>query len=68
MRKLSQQMMVAAAVVGSLGAAGPAGAQTGAKGGEWRTYGGDLGNTRYAPLDQINATNFNNLEVAWSAS
>jgi quinoprotein glucose dehydrogenase len=40
-------------------------AQTGAKGGEWTTYGGDLGNTRYAPLDQINKDNFNKLEVAW---
>jgi quinoprotein glucose dehydrogenase len=39
--------------------------QTGAPGGEWRTWGGDLGNTRYAPLDQINASNFNTLEVAW---
>src|SRR5579883_2757495 len=40
-------------------------AQTGAKNGEWRTYGGDLGNTHYSPLDQINAANFNMLEVAW---
>src|ERR1700675_3387660 len=40
-------------------------AQTGAKNGEWPTYGGDLGNTRYSQLDQINATNFNKLEVAW---
>src|SRR5216110_1291994 len=40
-------------------------AQTGAKNDEWRTYGGDLGNTRYAPLDQINAANFNKLEIAW---
>jgi quinoprotein glucose dehydrogenase len=40
-------------------------AQTGAAGGEWRTYGGDLGNTRYAPLDQINAANFGKLQVAW---
>ena len=40
-------------------------AQTGASGGEWHTYGGDLGNTRYAPLDQIDATNFSDLEVAW---
>jgi quinoprotein glucose dehydrogenase len=40
-------------------------AQTGAKNGEWRTYGGDLGNTHYSPLDQINALNFNKLEVAW---
>ena len=32
---------------------------------EWRTYGADLRSTRYAPLDQINADNFNKLEVAW---
>src|SRR5215468_6155991 len=40
-------------------------AQTGAKNGEWRTYGADLGNTHYSPLDQITAANFNKLEVAW---
>jgi quinoprotein glucose dehydrogenase len=40
-------------------------AQSGAKNGEWRSYGGDLGNTRYAPLEQINARNFDKLEVAW---
>jgi quinoprotein glucose dehydrogenase len=40
-------------------------AQSGAPAGEWRTWGGDLGNTRYAPLDQINVSNFNALEVAW---
>jgi quinoprotein glucose dehydrogenase len=39
--------------------------QSGAPGGEWRTYGGDLGHTRYAPLDQITAANFSGLEVAW---
>ena len=39
--------------------------QSGAVNGEWRTYGGDLGHTRYSPLDQINAANFNKLEVAW---
>ena len=33
--------------------------------GEWRSYGGDIGHTRYAPLDQINASNFNTLEIAW---
>ncbi|MGE3511761.1 MAG: PQQ-binding-like beta-propeller repeat protein, partial [Vicinamibacterales bacterium] len=32
---------------------------------DWPTYGADLANTRYAPLDQINASNFNKLEVAW---
>src|SRR2546429_1862073 len=39
--------------------------QSGAKNGEWRSYGADLGNTHYSPLDQINANNFNKLEVAW---
>jgi quinoprotein glucose dehydrogenase len=43
----------------------PIAGQSGAKGGEWRTYGGDVGNTRYAPLDQIDAANFGKLEVAW---
>ena len=43
----------------------PIAGQSGAKNGEWTTYGGDLGNTRYAPLDQINAGNFSKLEVAW---
>ena len=39
--------------------------QAGATNGEWRSYGGDLGHTRYAPLSQIDASNFNKLEVAW---
>jgi quinoprotein glucose dehydrogenase len=39
--------------------------QSGAKKGEWPTYGGDLGHTRYAPLDQITAANFGSLEVKW---
>jgi quinoprotein glucose dehydrogenase len=32
---------------------------------DWPTYGGDLANTRYRKFDQINAGNFNKLEVAW---
>jgi quinoprotein glucose dehydrogenase len=32
---------------------------------EWRTYGADLASTRYSSLDQINAANFNTLQVAW---
>src|SRR5712692_921077 len=43
----------------------PVKGQLGAKNGEWRTYGGDLGSTRYSPLDQINAANFSKLQVAW---
>jgi quinoprotein glucose dehydrogenase len=33
--------------------------------GEWPHYNADLHGTRYSPLDQINGTNFNKLEVAW---
>ncbi|HUI82039.1 MAG TPA: PQQ-binding-like beta-propeller repeat protein [Bryobacteraceae bacterium] len=32
---------------------------------EWRAYAGDLRNFRYSPLDQINASNFSKLEIAW---
>src|SRR3984885_8425845 len=35
------------------------------KSGEWPTYAADLAGSRYRPLDQINASNFNKLEVAW---
>ncbi len=51
--------------VGVILTAWSAAAQTGAADGEWRTYGGDLGSTRYAPLDQINADTFNELEMIW---
>jgi quinoprotein glucose dehydrogenase len=34
----------------------------------WPSYGGDLGHTRYAPLAQVDATNFGSLEVAWRFS
>jgi len=33
--------------------------------GEWRYWGADAWSTRYSPLDQINAANFNSLQVAW---
>src|SRR3954452_25039361 len=33
--------------------------------GEWPTNGGDVRFTRYSPLDQINAQNFDKLAVAW---
>ena len=35
------------------------------KNGEWPHYTADIKGTRYSPLDQINASNFNKLEVAW---
>ena len=35
------------------------------KNGEWQSYTGDTRGSRYSPLDQINAQNFSDLEVAW---
>ncbi len=32
---------------------------------DWRVAGGDPGNTRFSPLDQINTTNVAQLRVAW---
>ena len=46
-------------------AASPAWAQYGATNGEWRSVGGDIGGTKYSPLDQITAENFGDLEPAW---
>jgi quinoprotein glucose dehydrogenase len=42
-----------------------ASAQYRAKDTEWPTYAADLAGTRYRPLDQINASNFSDLEIAW---
>jgi glucose dehydrogenase len=39
--------------------------QPSAKNGEWPGNGGDLTFSRYSPLDQINASNFDKLQVAW---
>jgi quinoprotein glucose dehydrogenase len=67
----SRMTLVAALVVlGDLGtvatqSARTAAVPTGTENGEWRTYGGDLRSTRYAPLDQINASTFNDLQIAW---
>ena len=33
--------------------------------GEWHAFGADTGNSKYSPLDQIDATNFTDLEIAW---
>jgi quinoprotein glucose dehydrogenase len=66
MRLFSRSLTVLLSVGVALAVAPPsARAQQGAKNGEWPTYGGDLGNTRYSALDQINADNFNKLEIAW---
>ena len=40
----------------------------GTENGEWRSYGGDIANTRYSGLDEISGENFGDLEVAWRVS
>jgi len=47
--------------------AGQAGAtaQPSTKNGEWPMYTADLCGSKYSPLDQINAGNFNKMEIAW---
>ncbi|MGQ0734434.1 MAG: pyrroloquinoline quinone-dependent dehydrogenase [Acidobacteriota bacterium] len=66
MRNLQSRILRGAVVLLAAAWSAPAvHGQSGAKGGEWPTYGGDLGHTRYSALDQINAANFSTLEVAW---
>ncbi len=42
--------------------------EPGTENGEWHHYTGDMKGSRYSSLDQINADNFEDLEVAWSFS
>jgi quinoprotein glucose dehydrogenase len=46
-------------------AAVPAWAQWKPKDTEWPTYTADLYGSKYRPLDQVNASNFGKLEIAW---
>src|SRR5271167_4311397 len=55
-----------AALLGSMIAI--AGAQPKPASGEWPSYGGDKGFTRYSPLAQINRDNVKNLRVVWRRS
>ena len=61
------QLLVLGIVIASIYQAGGSGAaaQQGTKDGQWLSYGGDKGSTKYAPLDQITRDNFSSLEVAW---
>lgn len=66
--RVRRTVVAVASVVASVGAVvevREVGGQQGAVGGEWRHYGGGPGNTRYAPLDQIDRTNVGSLQVAW---
>jgi quinoprotein glucose dehydrogenase len=55
----------AALILAALALPAQAAAQSGVSDGEWRVYGGDPGHTRYSSLDQINASNAADLEIAW---
>jgi quinoprotein glucose dehydrogenase len=61
-RKVARSLFVCGGV---LALPAVASAQWRAKDTEWPTYAADLAATRYRPLDQINAANFNDLEIAW---
>ena len=56
--------LVAGLLVVTVGVSGQNG-QPSTRNGEWPHNTGDVKGTRYSPLDQINASNFSKLEVAW---
>ena len=63
MTGFSRRAALVSGIAGFIAARLPAWAQP--RNSEWRNYAGDLANTRYAALDQIDASNFSTLEVAW---
>src|SRR5271166_2964282 len=58
-------LVVGLAWVASTGASVDSPGQPSTKNGEWPHYTADLKGTKYSPLDQIDASNFGKLEVAW---
>jgi quinoprotein glucose dehydrogenase len=61
---LAAALMAAGLVAQTPRVSGQAGLPSTSKG-EWPHYTADVRGSRYSPLDQINATNFNKMEVAW---
>jgi glucose dehydrogenase len=69
-RRLSRSVIPCLMLAGALAwttprVSGQAAGQPSTSKGEWPHYTADIRGTRYSPLDQINASNFNKLEVAW---
>ncbi len=58
-------LLCAGALCLTIGLSGQSANQPSTKNGEWPYYTADLKGTKYSPLDQINASNFKDLEVAW---
>ena len=66
MRPLNRRLMLSTTTAALAVATSPLRAQNQAQSDtDWPVYGGNLAYWRYKPLDQINATNFNQLQVAW---
>ena len=71
MRKTLKGAAVLVAVVGAgvvwttVRTTGQSGMLPSTRNGDWTHYTADMRGTKYSPLDQINATNFNKMEVAW---
>jgi len=63
-RSLGAALTLAALTLTTLSLAAPAPAS--AQDGEWRYWGADAASSRYSPLGQIDASNFSDLEVAWT--
>ena len=70
MLSINRRMMLAgSSALALLGQNAAAWAQTAApRDTDWLHYANDLSSTRYSPLEQINASNFNTLEPAWRFS
>ena len=69
-RSIARFVLASLSVVGAIGlimvnASAQGSGQPSTANGEWPAYNADLKGTRYSPLDQIDASNFSTLEVAW---
>ncbi len=64
-RMVLAPLLVAGFLWMTVSVSGQTAGQPSTKNGEWPYYTADVKGTRYSPLDQINASNFNKLEVAW---
>ena len=65
MKMQSTSLLVLVGALGMMAIMSPVLMAQGTENGEWRSYGGDIANTRYSGLDEISSDNFSDLEVAW---
>src|SRR3989449_8531079 len=61
----SALVLIPLGLIGTLRLSGQTPGQPSTKNGDWTHYTADVHGTRYSPLDQINTSNFKDLEVAW---